>query len=256
MIYKTLSGKKAFLLIVIFALALTLTLWALSALGMDVTRIVSAPRRVPIYSVETSRSAVSLGINCAWDDDDIPEILAALEKYGVKATFFVVGEWCGRCPESLAAICEAGHEIGSHSDTHPDMSRLGEAEIRAELDGCAEKIAAVTGSRPVLFRPPSGAYGNLLIDTAESMGYFVIQWSLDSIDWKGLSAGEIYDRTVPKAESGDILLLHSGAEHTAEALPGVLEGLISRGFEIVPVSELIYHEDYTIDHAGRQRQAG
>ena len=255
MIYKTMTGRRALLLVLIFALAMALTLWALSALGVDAALSAASSRLTPIYSVETPRAAVSLGINCAWGDEDIPAILAALEKYGVKATFFVVGEWCSRCPEALAAIHAAGHELGSHSDTHPDMSRLDEAAIRAELDGCAEKLKAATGERPSLFRPPSGAYGDTLIRTAKSMGYYVVQWSLDSIDWKGLSAQEIYERIVPKAENGDILLLHSGAKHTAEALPDILEGLVARGFDVIPVSELIYHENYSIDHTGRQHPA-
>ncbi len=255
MLYKTLSGKKALLLLLIFALALGLTLWALSALGMDLSRIVSSARLVPVYSVETDRPAVALGINCAWDDADIPDILAALESRGVRATFFVVGEWCERCPESLAAIYAAGHELGSHSDTHPDMSTLDEAAVRRELDGCAAKIKAVTGEQPILFRPPSGAYCNTLIETAQAMGYYVIQWSLDSIDWKGLSAEELYARIVPKAVRGDILLFHSGATHTAEALPEILDGLAARGLEVTPVSELIYRDNYIIDHTGKQRPA-
>ncbi|MBQ2755971.1 MAG: polysaccharide deacetylase family protein [Oscillospiraceae bacterium] len=250
--YKTLSFKKAVLLVMVFGAAIALIVWALWSLGMDISQIVSGERLVPIYSVETQRKAVALGINCAWEDEDIPQILNTLEKYNAKATFFVVGEWCSRCPDSLKKIYDAGQEIGSHSDTHPDMSVLNEAEIAEELDGCAEKIAAVTGDKPLLFRPPSGAYSNTLIKTAKEMGYYTVQWSVDSIDWKGLTAEEIFERVTAKTKSGDIILLHSGADHTAEALPAILEKLTADGFELVPVSELIYLENYTIDHAGRQ----
>ena len=252
MIYKTLKFKKAVLLIVIFSAAMALIIWALWGLGMDISQIVSQNRLVPIYSVDTSRNAASLGINCAWGDEDIPQILETLDEYNVKATFFVVGEWCERCPQSLRMIYEAGHEIGSHSDTHADMSILNEGQIAAELDGCAEKIAAVTGEKPLLFRPPSGAYSNTLIKTAEEMGYYTIQWSVDSIDWKGLSAEEIVERVTGKTKSGDIVLLHSGAEHTAEALPIILENLKAQGTELVPVSQLIYLNNYTVDHTGKQ----
>jgi len=255
MIYKTFSFRRALLLTLIFAAALALILFALSRLGMDVSRIVSSQRLVPIYNVATDRPAVSLGINCAWGDDDLPDILAALDRYGVKATFFVVGDWCEKHPQSLRLIYDAGHELGSHSDTHPDMSRLDAAGVEAELDGCAEKIAAVTGTQPLLFRPPSGAYSNTLIETAERLGYRVIQWSVDTLDWKGLSAGEICSRVLSRLRRGDIVLLHCGAPHTAEALPELLEGIASLGLEAVPVSELIYHEDYTIDHAGVQHPA-
>ena len=251
MIYKTLSFKKALLLLFLFGAAIGLIIWALWGLGMDVSTIVSSNRLIPIYAVDTEQNAVSLGINCAWEDGDIPQILAALEQYNVKATFFVVGEWCSRCPDSLRMIYEAGHELGSHSDTHPDMSKLDAAQITAELNGCAEKIAAVTGDQPLLFRPPSGAYSNTLIETASAMGYYTVQWSVDSIDWKGLTAAEILKRTA-KAEAGDILLLHSGAAHTAEALPAILEQLTAKGLTVIPVSELIHRKDYTIDHAGVQ----
>ena len=135
------------------------------------------------------------------------------------------------------------------------MSKLSEAEIRAELSSSSEAITAVTGKKVDLFRPPYGDYDNLVIDTAKSMGIYSIQWDVDSLDWKDLSATDIAMRIINGVKPGSIILCHNNGLHTAEALPLIFSTLQNRGYEFVPIGELIYRENYTIDSAGKQHLA-
>ena len=135
------------------------------------------------------------------------------------------------------------------------MSKLSESEIRAELSSSSEAITAVTGKKVDLFRPPYGDYDNLVIDTAKSMGIYSIQWDVDSLDWKDLSATDIAMRIINGVKPGSIILCHNNGLHTAEALPLIFSTLQNRGYEFVPIGELIYRENYTIDSAGKQHLA-
>lgn len=136
------------------------------------------------------------------------------------------------------------------------MSKQGEADIRAELKSSAEAISKITGKDVTLFRPPYGDYDNLLIDTCNAMGLYPIQWDVDSLDWKDLSAADIASRIVDHVKSGSIILCHNNGLHTADALPIVIDTLRAKGFEFVPIGELIYKENYTIDPAGKQISQG
>ena len=209
-------------------------------------------RRIPIYCVETENKAVAVTFDAAWDADDTDRILEILEKHKAKATFFAVGDWLKKYPDRAKKISEAGHEIGNHSDTHPAFSKLGREEITKELNKCNEKIKAITGKDCTLARAPSGDYDNKSIECAEALGLTMIQWSVDSLDWKNLSTAEITQRVLNQCENGSILLFHTGVENTPKALDVILGKLRSDGYQCVTVGELIYKDDYTIDRAGKQ----
>lgn len=213
-------------------------------------------KKCPIYSVETNDKKVSLGINCAWDNADIPQLLEILEKYRITATFFLVGDWCDAYPESVRLLHDAGHELGTHSDTHADMAKLDLDGIRRELRNSANKIEALTGKRPTLFRPPSGSYNTLVVETAEQEGFYPIQWDCDSIDYKNPTPQKMEERIMKKIRCGSILLFHSGAKNTPDALPQIIESIQAAGYQFVPVSQLIYPPPYTVDFEGRQHPAG
>lgn len=155
-------------------------------------------------------------------------------------------------PESVKALHEAGHEIMNHSDDHAHFNALSRDEIIADLLACNEKIAAVTGITPTLFRPPYGEYNDHVINAVRSIGMEPIQWDVDSLDWKDLSADEISKRVLSKMEPGSIALFHNAALHTPAALPAIIEGLIQEGYEFLPISELILEGEYRIDHTGKQ----
>ena len=187
-----------------------------------------------------------------WGNEDTQELIDILGRYGVRATFFVVGDWVDKYPESVQALHDAGHEVMNHSNTHAHMNQLSAQEIIADVEACNDKIEAVTGVRPTLIRPPYGEYNDQVISAIRSIGMEPIQWDVDSLDWKEISAQEITQRVTSRVQSGSIVLFHNAALHTPEALPGILECLLQEGYTFVPISELILEEPYTIDHTGRQ----
>ncbi|MBQ8320470.1 MAG: polysaccharide deacetylase family protein [Clostridia bacterium] len=213
---------------------------------------VDATRKLPIYGVQTSEKKVAISFDCAWGVEYTDKLLETMQKHGVKCTFFAVEFWVEKYPEYAKKIVESGHELGTHSKTHPYMSKLTKTQMKEELNSSMGAIERVTGVRPTLFRPPYGDYNNALIETAAEEGLFTIQWDVDSLDWKNLSAQEIALRIINGAKEGSIILCHNNGLHTAEALPMIFSTLQNRGYEFVPIGELIYKENYSIDHTGRQ----
>ena len=136
-------------------------------------------RSLPIYSVQTEEKKIAIGINCAWDDSDIPSMLSCLAQQEVNATFFLLGEWAEKYPVSAATIAKSGQEIGSHSYSHRDLDGLSQSEILNEISQSQQSIQKACGQTPVLFRPPSGSYNDTVIDCIHQSGCIPIQWSID-----------------------------------------------------------------------------
>lgn len=212
----------------------------------------AATRELPIYCVGRDNKQVSLTFDAAWGNEDTQLLIDILGRYNVKATFFVVADWVKRYPESVKALHDAGHEVMNHSSTHAHFSKLTADEIIADINNCNDKVEAVTGVRPILFRPPFGEYDDHVIKTLNGMGMYTIQWDVDSLDWKDIPASDILSRIKSKTKSGSIILFHNAAKHTPEALPSIIEWLIQNGYSPVKASELIYKDNYYIDHAGKQ----
>ena len=212
----------------------------------------SRQKKLPIYSVGTEEKKVAISFDCAWGTDYTETLLNIMEREKVVSTFFMVEFWTTKYPDLVKKIAGGGHAIGTHSTTHSYMSKLTEAQIEEELTRSSMAIKAVTGEEVTLFRPPYGDYDDLLIETAERLGLYTIQWDVDSLDWKNLSAAEIAARVTSGVKNGSIVLFHNNGLHTAEALPLIFSTLQNRGYEFVPVGELIYRENYTIDVTGRQ----
>ena len=211
-------------------------------------------KKLPIYSVETDTKKVALSFDAAWGNEDTQTILDILAKYDVHATFFMTGGWVENYPEDVKKIQAAGHDLGNHSENHKNMRQLNDAECQEELRKVHNKVKNLTGVEMNLFRPPYGDYDDHVISNATSCGYYTIQWSVDSLDWKDYGVESIIQTVTQHKElkNGAIILMHNGAKYTAQALPQVLETLIAQGYEIVPISELIYTEDYHLDVTGRQ----
>ncbi len=238
-----------------FCAALLITALSLSAYysGAYAVYFGASSRKIPIYSVERQDKTISISFDCAWGTDHTDAILSALKKNDVKATWFMVEFWTEKYPDYVKKIDEAGHEIGTHSATHSYMSKLGRAEIESELKSSSEAITSITGKKVELFRPPYGDYDDELVSTAEANGYYVIQWDVDSLDWKDLSANDIALRIINAVKPGSIILMHNNGLHTAEALPMIFSTLKNSGYEFVPIGNLIYRENYTVDVSGRQQ---
>ena len=235
------------------ALAVVAIFWAVNS--PSIVGASAASRQLPIYNVKRDNKAVSLTFDAAWGNEDTQELIDILARYDVKATFFLVGQWVDKYPESVKALYDAGMEIGNHSNEHPHMASLSKKQIMDEISACNEKVESVTGESPALFRCPYGEYNDTVIETVNGMDMKPIQWNVDSLDWKGIGADEIYDRVTKNVVPGSIVLFHNAAEHTPEALAGIIEYLLAEGYEIVPVSELLLTGAYEIDHTGMMIKA-
>lgn len=210
-------------------------------------------RELPVYCVDTPEKKVAISFDAAWGADHTEDLLTILKKYDVKTTFFLVGFWVDKYPEMVKRIDEEGHEIGNHSSKHPHMSELSKEQIVEELSKTSNKIEAITNKKVILFRPPFGDYNNRLIVTSRELGLQVIQWDVDSLDYKDYGSDAIVKRVLSKVKNGSIVLFHNNATYTEDALPVILENLQKEGYRIVPISELIYKENYYIDHTGMQK---
>ncbi len=209
-------------------------------------------KRYPVYCVQRDDKLIAVSFDAGWGNEDTQTLVDILERFGVRTTFFVVGTWVGRYPESVKVLIDAGHEVMNHSSTHAHFSELSSAEIVADILACNDKIKAATGLSPTLFRCPYGEYDDHVIEAVSSLGMMAIQWDADSHDWMGISADEIQRRVLDTVQPGSIVLFHNAAKNTPEALPGIFEALLAEGYRIVPVSQLLLKGDYFIDHTGRQ----
>lgn len=211
-------------------------------------------RELPIYSVKTEEKKIAISFDAAWGAEDFNAIMEILDRHGIKTTFFMTGEWVEKYPECVKVLVQKGHDLGNHSASHPDMTKLSKEKQREEILKVHEQVKALTGYEMELFRPPYGAYNNDVIRTCYEVGYFPIQWDVDSLDWKDYEPERIISN-VCKHESlgpGSIILCHNGAKYTAEALDEMLSNLKNQGYEIVPISELILRENFHMDITGMQ----
>ena len=231
-------------------LAVLLIFWSVSSPA--IVGVSASQRSLPVYSVERDDKTISLSFDAAWGNEDTQTLIDILSRYGVHATFFVVGDWAERYPDSVKALAEAGNEVMNHSSSHAHFSSLSTEQIVSDITACNEKVAALTGVSPSLFRCPYGEYDDHVIQAVESMGMTAVQWDVDSLDWKGISGAKITDRVLKNVRSGSIVLFHNAAIHTPEALPGIIEALQQEGYTIVPISELLLQGDTYQDNAGRQ----
>ena len=249
-IKKIWDKNKSVLSAVALLLAVALIFWLVNSPA--IVGVSAAQRQLPIYSVEREDKVIAISFDAAWGPEDTQLVLDILAQYQIRSTFFVVGDWVDRYPESVQAIAESDCEVMNHSLHHDHYASLSSDEITRDFNACNDKIEAVTGKRPTLIRCPYGEYDDHVIEAINAAGMTAIQWDVDSLDWKGLSAAEIQERVLRQVRSGSIVLFHNAAEHTPEALPGILDALLADGYRVVPVSELLLSGDTTIDHTGRQ----
>lgn len=214
-----------------------------------------ASRLVPIYSVETSEKKVALTFDAAWGSDKTQKIVDILKENNVDGTFFLVGFWIEANADKVKMISDAGLDIGTHSSTHPQMSKLSQSQMETELKSSMDLITNITGKKVEFFRPPYGDYNDALINVARNLGLKTIQWDVDTLDWKGISASEILSRVKASVKNGSIILCHNNSDHIIEALPLMINYLKNEGYKMVKISELVYKDNYTINNNGVQIQS-
>jgi polysaccharide deacetylase family sporulation protein PdaB len=216
----------------------------------------ASSRELPIYCVETDKPQIALTFDAAWGNEDTTQIMEILRKHDIKVTFFMTGGWVDSYPDDVKMILAEGHDLGNHSQNHKNMSQLSDSEKEKELMTVHDKVKELTGYEMFLFRPPYGDYDNAVVKTAKKCGYYTIQWDVDSLDWKDYGVDSII-KTVTQHKhlgNGSIILCHNGAKYTAEALDTMITTLKSQGYEFVPLSQLIYKDNYYMNHEGRQIQ--
>lgn len=196
--------------------------------------------------VPTTKKVVALTFDDGPLDKVTPEILGILREKNVKATFFVLGEQAVRFPTLVQQEFMEGHEIGSHSFNHSNLTRLPPAEIKHQLEKSEEAIAKYAAT-PTLFRPPGGNYNAFVLEAAKDRGYLVILWSVDTNDWRSHSPGKIADTVIRNVRPGSIILLHDGVypSSTPEALEYIIDSLTRRGYEFVTISDLLAEYEET-----------
>lgn len=236
-------------LCIVFALTLVLGI-----ILSENTGVASTKRKLPVYSVETDEKKIAITFDAAWTNQDTEELIEILKKHNAVATVFIVGDWAEKFPESVKAFYDAGHTIANHSDTHKAFSKCSYSQIKEEIVNCNKKLESITGEKVTLVRAPSGDYTDQSIDVCKELGMTMIQWDVDSLDYTKLSVDEIVSRVVPSTDNGSILLFHNGVENTADALDRILTELEKQGYSFVSVEDLIYKDNYTIDHTGRQHK--
>ena len=245
-----LKNRKGLVSAVALVLLVGIIFWSVNSPA--IVGVSAADKQLPIYCVQREDKTVALSFDAAWGNEDTQTLIDILNKYKINATFFVVGQWVDKYPESVKALADAGNEVMGHSNDHAHFASLSADEIKANINTCNDKIENVTGVRPTLFRCPYGEYNDTVIKTVNGMGITPVQWDVDSLDWKELSADEISSRVLNNVKSGSIILFHNAAKNTPEALPGIIEALLADGYTIVPISKLLLTGDYMIDNTGMQ----
>ncbi|TCS90878.1 polysaccharide deacetylase family sporulation protein PdaB [Keratinibaculum paraultunense] len=241
------------ILVVIFLVIISIIYTGIKS-NINISEVFSYKKELPIYSVETEEKKVAITFDASWGDDHTLDILDILDKYNVKSTFFLVGFWVDKYPEHVKEIYNRGHDVGNHSTNHPYMTKLSDEEIVKEINITEDKIEKIINEKPILFRAPFGDYDDRVINLCKENGYYVIQWDVDSLDWKEMGVQPVVDRVIRNVRNGSIILFHNNAKYVSEYLPIVIERLQNEGYEIVPVSQLIYKDNFYMDNTGRQIQ--
>ncbi len=247
------KNKKICLFFILFLISFFSARTTVHTVFMNVSEA-GKERLLPIYSVDRDDKKIAISFDAAWGADDTDELLRILKENDVKTTFFMCGYWIDKYPDEVLKIALNGHDLGNHSDTHPHMSKLSKDSIKNEINTAHQKVKDLTGIEMELFRPPFGEYNNNVIQAADECGYYTIQWDVDSLDWKELGEEHEIDKVLnhKSLKDGSIILFHNDAKYTPLVLDRIIKGLKEKGYEIVPISELIMREGYKINNDGRQ----
>lgn len=204
---------------------------------------VAASPSVLVSRATTSDKVVALTFDFGSDAGNLTRILQTLGDKGVKSTFFATGQAATNYPSAVRSVVTQGHELGNHSYSHPYFTQLTAAQMTDELSRASTAIRNATGQAPKpYFRPPYGDYNSAVLQAVGDVGYsHTIMWTIDTVDWQGVSSAAIRDKVLNNATPGSIALMHvgGGATGTPDALPGMIDGLRAAGYQLVTVSELL-----------------
>ncbi len=226
-------NKKNLLLILILVLLVVAFLISLKTISINTMNYYD-----PIYSGDANDKEIAFACNVVWGNEYLPEILRILKENNIEITFFIGGDWAEKYPDELKTIYSAGHELGNHGQNHKKQSQLNIEQNKQEILKAEEAIKNATGVKTLLFAPPYGDVNDTVSDSAEALGYKVIMWSIDTIDWNTKDYNKILERVEKNQHNGAIILMHP-TEVTVKALPDMIKSLTTKGYEIVDVSEVL-----------------
>jgi len=201
----------------------------------------------PVSSIEIesgipSKPQIALTFDAGGDAAPAPELLHILKRRAVPATWFFTGNWAKQHPEIVRTVVEAGYEIGNHSMTHPDLTKLADRAVCNELTQAEQTISAIAGrtTRPY-FRPPFGARNQLVRQLAAQLGYRTVYWTIDTLDWQTSSTpASILQRIFSsRLTNGAIILMHAGSASEVQALDKVITLLQQQGYQLVTLSQIL-----------------
>ncbi|GEO26765.1 polysaccharide deacetylase family sporulation protein PdaB [Alicyclobacillus acidoterrestris] len=219
-----------------------MTVGSLFVSDLPTTHAATNAQPKAIYKVDTDKKVVALTFDISWGNKVPEPVLDVLKKEKVtKATFFLSGPWTLHHPEIAKQIKNMGYEIGNHGNLHKDFSRYPDSWIREQVSISEKSIQQVTGVKTKLIRTPNGDFNPRVIRCLNSMGYTVIQWNTDSLDWMNPGTKNIVNRVTKRAVPGDIILMHASdsSKQIVEALPQIIDQLRKDGYQFVTVSELL-----------------
>lgn len=246
------SGKKLLISVTAGVIAIAFIIGAGIWFGQTAPTSVQ-PKKLPIYCVKTEEKQIALTFDAAWGNSDTDQLINILKKHNAKATFFTTGEWVDKYPEDVKKLYQAGHDIQNHSDKHPHVAKISAEQLKKDTLACDDKIEKLIGKRPTLYRAPYGEYDNDMMAVFEQeLKHFVIQWNVDSRDWKRPTVEKMVESVTKSVKPGSILLFHNDLENTPTALDAILTQLDAESYEYISVNELILKENYTIDNNGMQ----
>lgn len=226
-------NKKKLMLVLVLMLLLVIFLATLKKISINTMNYYD-----PIYRGADDEKKIAFACNVVWGNEYLPDILRILKENDIEITFFIGGDWAEKYPEELKAIYNAGHELGNHGHNHKKQSQLNIEQNKQEILKAEEAINNVTGVKTLLFAPPYGDVNKTVTNCAEALGYKVIMWSIDTIDWNTKDYSKILERVEKKQHNGAIILMHP-TEVTVKALPQMIKNLKDKGYEIVEVSEVL-----------------
>lgn len=226
-------SKRKILAVLLVIAAIVLFISALMKINVNTMNYFE-----PIYKGSEDEKEVAFACNVVWGNEYLPDMLKIFRENDIKITFFIGGQWASKNEDLLKAIYNDGHELGNHGYKHLHQSQLTPEMNKQEIIKTEEVIKKITGVKTSLFAPPYGDMNSTVVDAAESIGYKVIMWSIDTIDWNTKDYNKILERIEKKHHNGAIVLMHP-TKATIEALPEMIKKLQSYGYEIETVSDVL-----------------
>ena len=233
------TGRKRITVITNIILAVIITaVISVSFIGEEPLPAYGGKEAEAIYNGNRAGGGVSLMINVYENTEVVEAMVETLNAFGARATFFVGGCWADDNAAALKKIAESGHELANHGYFNKDHKSLGHEENKQEIELTGAVVEALSGVKPRLFAPPSGSFGRNTLNAAYDLGYKVIMWSKDTIDWRDESESKIISRATDNLTGGDLILMHP-KPHTLRCLPEIIARILSGGYSLVTVSENI-----------------